>query len=127
VLSQSIVTRPTVREWSGEPIKCGDLFTLRSTTVLGEHVAVCQLWTHRLGLELRLLIDDALSRFQICRTDEACWESAGAWRVEMIGKGWSEAPSTGGPTPREGETRKGEPASRRWRHTSTRPADSRRH
>jgi hypothetical protein len=103
--------RPTVPEWSGDPIKCGDLFTLRNTTILGEHLAVCQLWTHRLGLELKLLIDDALSRFQICRTEEGCWESAGAWRLEMQGKGWSDVPTTGEPTLRERESRFSEPAS----------------
>jgi hypothetical protein len=102
--------RPTALAWSGDPIKCGDLFTLRNTTVLGEHVAVCQLWTHRLGLELRLLIDDALGRFQICRSEDACWESAGAWRIEMIGKGWSDAPGSDQPLLRVEETRPNEPS-----------------
>jgi len=59
--------------WSGTPIKGTDNWTLRKAKRDTAHVAVCELWTHVFDWELRLLVDGALQRSQVCRTYHNGW------------------------------------------------------
>ena len=75
--------------WGGKPIKGGDLWTLRKAKGDTERVAVCELWWHQLGWELRLLAAGELLRSQVCRAFNEWLGVADEWRAAMIEKGWS--------------------------------------
>ena len=55
--------------------------------------AVCERWTHRNGWELRLLINQQLSRFTVCYSDSECMATAEAWRAELLKNGWAASNS----------------------------------
>ena len=76
--------------WNGSPIKApGSLFTLTKHKDGAEHAAVCELWSHQLGWELRLLVGGELQRSQVCRTGQEWLDVKDAWHAAMVEKGWA--------------------------------------
>jgi hypothetical protein len=70
--------------WDGEPRHQADWFRLTK----GTRNAVCAMFSHQLGWELRLTIDGELIQSQVCRSDEevlSTWEN---WLAAMKEKGW---------------------------------------
>jgi hypothetical protein len=69
-----------------QPTHLGDLF--RVSKVRGERrlEAVCKLWTHNFGWEVRLEIDGDLQRSEVFRSQDDV--TAGeTWRAAMVEKG----------------------------------------
>jgi hypothetical protein len=50
--------------------------------------AVCRLWSHQLGYELRPEIDGSLIRFQGARSNDEILTTQEEWRAAMVEKGW---------------------------------------
>jgi hypothetical protein len=80
-----VLQRPS---WSGVPVKGGDFFIVRQQKDGASQVAVCELWSHIFGWELRMLIDGELRGSQVCHTGEEWLETGEQWRAVMIEKGW---------------------------------------
>jgi hypothetical protein len=74
--------------WNGPPIKGGDLFTLRSRHDRGFRFAVCEVWTHILGWELRLLVDRDCRRSCVCRDQDELFETMELWKAALVVAGW---------------------------------------
>lgn len=70
--------------WNGEPVDLGEAWRLRK----GAFEAVCRLVSHQFGWELRLVVNDALTRSQVCRSQEDVLETYERWRAAMIERGW---------------------------------------
>ena len=73
------------KHWNGPPEQIRELFTL--TRVTGVR-AVCSLWTHPLGWEIRLLVNDTFIRSQVVRDPADIQRIANEWRDAMIREGW---------------------------------------
>ena len=73
------------KHWNGPPEQIRELFTL--TRVTGVR-AVCLLWTHPLGWEMRLLVNDTFTRSQVVRDPADIQRIANEWRDAMIRDGW---------------------------------------
>ena len=73
--------------WHGEPKSLGEVFTL---TKSGRR-AVCELWSHQFGWELRLYVGQQteIVQSQVCRTEDDVFIVGEAWKAEMTAKGWS--------------------------------------
>lgn len=54
----------------------------------GHKIAVCEVWSHVLGWELRLLISGELVQSQVCRSQEELIDTQERWRAAMAAKGW---------------------------------------
>jgi hypothetical protein len=50
--------------------------------------AVCELWSHEFGFELRLAIAGELVRTTVCRTHEDLFEICKDWKEAMTESGW---------------------------------------
>jgi hypothetical protein len=72
--------------WHGEPKELGDLFRLAKDG----RTSRCQLVTHVLGWECRLLVGSELLRSQVCRTQDDVLTTGEQWKAAMIEKGWSQ-------------------------------------
>lgn len=75
-------------DWHGDPKPLGDCFRLYRVSCGRSVQAVCQLWSHQFGWELRLLVDGAVQRTQVCRSQEEVFETYEGWRRAMSEKGW---------------------------------------
>lgn len=54
--------------------------------------AVCTVWSHQFGFELRLAIDgDELPRTQVCPSHEDLIELQDTWRKALEARGWTTA------------------------------------
>ena len=62
-----------------------ELFTLTRTSGVR---AVCSLWTHQRGWEIRPLVNDTFSRSQVVRDPADLQRIANEWRDAMIRQGW---------------------------------------
>ena len=71
--SMAVLQRPF---WTGQPLKGHDLFTLRCYEENRLRVAVCEVWTHYFGWELRLCIDREPRRSRVCYHSEQLAETA---------------------------------------------------
>ena len=83
-------TKTTRREfWNGDPERLPDGFTV--TKPKGDRIlkGVCEVWTHEMGWELRLMIDGhGLQMSSLCRSGREMVDRADEWRAAMIEKGW---------------------------------------
>ncbi len=61
-------------------------WTLRREATKGE--AVCRMFTHVFGHELRLEVRGQLVESQVCRTDEEILSCQERWRAGLEAKGW---------------------------------------
>jgi hypothetical protein len=85
-VSVDVLQRPY---WNGEPKKLEEWFRLEKPREGREHRAVCEMWSHEFGWELRLLIDDELHQSQVCRTQDEVLETVDAWKAALHEKGWA--------------------------------------
>jgi hypothetical protein len=82
--------------WNGPPERLPDAFRLANSK--GDHAlsAVCELWTHPFGWELRLQVDGhGLQRSSVVRSAAEMLKTVDEWRLAMLEKGriWSEVSS----------------------------------
>lgn len=56
----------------------------------GQRNAVCRMFTHVFGHELRLEVSRALVSSDVCRTDEEVLACQERWRKGLEAKGWTE-------------------------------------
>ena len=75
--------------WNGESLKLRELWIVRKTREGRAHFAVCMLFSHLFGWELRLLIDGELQRSQVCCSEEEWLDTGDAWKAAMAEKGWT--------------------------------------
>jgi hypothetical protein len=62
------------------------------TLCKGQRSAVCTVWSHEFGFELRLVISrDALPRTEVCRTQEDLIAKQDEWRAALDATGWRKA------------------------------------
>jgi hypothetical protein len=71
-------------EWDGCKRVVSELWTLRK----GSRVAVCTLWTHPIGGEIRVTVDGEMQRTEAKRDGLALVDLALEWRKQFEGKGW---------------------------------------
>ena len=86
----SLVRNVIQREiWNGNPEQLRELFSLAKA---GRAMAVCSLWSHQLGWELRLAVNGSLVRSQVMRSAESIDSTAEDWRSVMLAEGWTANP-----------------------------------
>jgi hypothetical protein len=81
----AILPRPF---WTGQPLQGKDVFTLRFHEENRLRVAVCEVWTHCFGWELRLFIDREPRRACVCYDSEQLGETTQVWRAALAARGW---------------------------------------
>lgn len=74
--------------WNGQPYRLEDLYILTRNA----HNAVCELWTHWAGWELRLMIDGDTIQTQVCRAEKDVRDTSAEWRARLTAKGWTITP-----------------------------------
>jgi hypothetical protein len=80
-----VLQRPN---WTG-PTPLGEGWRLHKQVCGRARQAVCELWSHQLGWELRLVIDGGeLTRSQVCRSNDEILDTQEQWRAAMVGQGW---------------------------------------
>ena len=87
-----VLQRP---DWVGPPAPLGEGWRLHKQICGRARQAVCELWSHQLGWELRLVIDGGeLTRSQVCRSNDEILDTQEQWKAAMVGKGWSMKTAT---------------------------------
>ena len=78
-----VLQRP---DWHGMPIELGDLFLLQKN----RRAARAALFTHQLGLEVRLLVGSQLEivQTQVCRDQQEVLATRERWKAALVEKGW---------------------------------------
>ena len=71
-------------DWRDGPRKQGETFKLTK----GRKRAACELWSHPLGWELRLMAGSELLQSQVCRSQDEALDTSDQWKKAMIEKGW---------------------------------------
>ena len=66
--------------WHGQPRELGYLFVVHK----GNKTARCQLMSHQLARECRLVVGQELVQSQVCRDQESVFTTGEAWRAEML-------------------------------------------
>ena len=74
--------------WNGQPPYLGDLFRVSKTRGEKTLTALCKLWTHALGWELRLEISGDLQRSEVFRSQDDVLTAGETWKAAMIDKAW---------------------------------------
>jgi hypothetical protein len=64
----------------------GRAWTLQKDT----RAAVCVIWTHPLGWDVRVSLNDELISSYVCRTEDATLDEVAEWRSAWEAKGWRE-------------------------------------
>ncbi|HVL65787.1 MAG TPA: hypothetical protein VM364_00865 [Vicinamibacterales bacterium] len=82
-MAMQVLQRP---DWHGEPLDQGEYFRL----VKGERTAVCRLFTHQFGWELRLETSGDVRRTQVCRSQEDVFDTAERWKAAALALGWTD-------------------------------------
>lgn len=75
--------------WDGVPKKQADFLRLRKEKNGRELVAVAELWTHRFGWELQLILDGEFQRSQVCRSQDEVLDTVDQWKAALLEKGWA--------------------------------------
>jgi hypothetical protein len=68
-----------IPEWDGRASQVSELWTLRKLA----HVAVCSLWTHPIGGEIRVTVDGEMQRTEAKRDGLALVDLALDWRKQF--------------------------------------------
>ena len=76
--------------WNGQPTYLGDLFRVSKMRDEKQLVAVCKLWTHPLGWEVRLEINGDLQRSEVFRSQDDVLTAGETWKAAMTEKGWKD-------------------------------------
>jgi len=74
--------------YDGVPREEAVWWTLRREATPGE--AVCRMFTHLFGHELRLEVRGHLVQSDVCRTDEAVLDVQERWRAGLEAEGWTK-------------------------------------
>jgi hypothetical protein len=75
--------------WNGHPVSLGDGWRLAKVVGGRQRHAVCELWSHQFGWELRLVTDGGeFQRSQVCRSQDGVLSVTAEWKAAMLGKGW---------------------------------------
>jgi hypothetical protein len=80
---------------NNQPTYLGDLFRVSKTRGDKTLGAVCKLWTHALGWEVRLEINDAPQRSEVFRSQDDVLTAGEAWKAAMVEKGWHDGSEVG--------------------------------
>ena len=72
-------------KWNGEPRQIGTCWRFRKS----KRKAQCELWSHIVGWELRLIASGELLQSQVCRTQEEVFDTFEQWKAAMLEKGWT--------------------------------------
>ena len=75
--------------YDGTPRELAVWWTLTREATKGE--AVCRMFTHVFGFELRLEVREQLVESQVCRTDEDVLGCQERWRAGLEAKHWKKA------------------------------------
>jgi hypothetical protein len=75
--------------WHGQPSELGTLFRVSKTRGDAKFHAVCVLWTHQLGFEVRLEVNGDLQRSEVLRSQDDVFTASDQWHAAMRDKGWS--------------------------------------
>ncbi len=76
--------------WNGPPERLPDRF--RMTKLKGDHIftAVCEVWTHPSGWELRLIIGGhRMQMTSVVQSDREMHATVETWKAAMLEKDWS--------------------------------------
>jgi hypothetical protein len=73
--------------WDGTPREVAVWWRLKK----GQPRAVCRMWTHVFGHELRLEVKKQLVDSQVCKTDDEVLACQERWRAALEAKGWTKA------------------------------------
>ncbi len=73
--------------WDGQAREVAVWWTLHKA----QPRAVCRMFTHVFGHELRLEVKKQLVESQVCRTDEEVLACQERWRAALEAKGWTKA------------------------------------
>lgn len=73
--------------WDGTPCELAEWWSLKK----GQRRAVCRMFTHVFGHELRLEVSRELAASEVCRTDEEILSCQERWRQALEAKGWTDA------------------------------------
>ena len=85
------MTATLPREHSnGRPVYLGALFRVRKMRGKKSLAAICKLWTHHLGWEVRLEINGDLQRSEVFRSEDDVLTAGEQWKAAMVDMGWSE-------------------------------------
>lgn len=76
-------------DWHGDAKALGDCFRLHKESCGRSVQAICQLWSHEFGWELRLVIEGAVNRTQVCRAQSEVFDTFEHWKRGMLDKGWT--------------------------------------
>jgi hypothetical protein len=76
--------------WNGPPERLRDDFRMTKPKPDGVLSAVCEVWSHEFGFELRLTIDGRGRQMSsVVRSGAEMVETVDAWRATMLEKGWT--------------------------------------
>jgi len=73
--------------WDGVQREVAEWWTLKK----GQRRAVCRMFTHVFGHELRLEVSRELVASEVCRDDEQVLSCQERWRAVLEAKGWKKA------------------------------------
>jgi hypothetical protein len=81
---------PQRENWDGRPERFPHAFTMQKQKDSGVLLtAVCEVWSHQFGWELRLQIDGrGLQMSSVVHSVTAITETAEQWKAAMIESGW---------------------------------------
>ena len=71
-------------EWRGTPVSIGEFWKLTK----GKRVAICTLWNHPIGAEMRCDVDGEMWQTNASRQLADLLDAADAWKVAFQEKGW---------------------------------------
>ena len=72
-------------EWRGEAVSLGEIWKLTK----GTRVAICTLWNHPIGAEIRCDVDDEMHQTKASRAVGELLDAAHEWRKSFEAKGWT--------------------------------------
>jgi hypothetical protein len=76
---------PQRNDWNGsEPVRIGEVLLRKD-----RKRAVCELWKHPFGWELRLEAAGEMIQTQVCRSQKEWVDLFEQWKLAMIEKGWT--------------------------------------
>lgn len=72
--------------WDGTPREVAEWWTLKK----GQRRAVCRMFSHVFGHELRLEVSRELVASEVCRSDDDVLSCQERWRTGLEAKGWTK-------------------------------------
>lgn len=73
--------------WNDKPEQLAPAWTLTKD----RKIAVCEVWSHAFGWEIKLGVAGSMIRTQVCRTATEMLETFDQWRAEMRKAGWIDS------------------------------------